>query len=392
MELQTRSKVYTLPSYSLTGDLLGFLRCGLQYRYGTVGQLPSSHPVQLWFGQFIHGVLEEGYRQFDAARRSGRGDVPPWPEPRVTEICDRVEKRLGAQGLFPWSHDLKDLGRKRAQVALNDLAPDLFPLVHQAEVRLTGARRLPVEKIQNNFRNADRYEMVGVVDVLTHMELGSPNLAGNRLVRLILDALPKNLPPKFEVILDYKGMRRPPFKAPKGPHYWDIYGWQVQTYAHLRGVQDDEDRYPVVAGVLLYLNELFPTWSDVGELLRQSRSGRTDVPVGVDPEAARIFSARRGTGEDYPPLAPVDFRLRRTVRVVPVDDRSVREALSRFDDVVARIENCHGTEQRHGRVIASWERNAQDEGTCAACDSRTWCPDFTKETKPRIPGIKSRGG
>ncbi len=388
MELQTRSKVYTLPSYSLTGDLLGFLRCGLQYRYGTVGQLPSSHPVQLWFGQFIHGVLEEGYRQFDAARRGGKGDAPPWPEPRVAEICDRVEKRLGAQGLFPWSHDLKDLGRMRAQVALNDLAPDLFPLVHQAEVRLTGARRLPVEKIQNNFRNADRYEMVGVVDVLTHMELGSPHLANNRLVRLILDALPENLPPKFEVILDYKGMKRPPFKTSRGPHYWDIYGWQVQTYAHLRDVQDDEDRYPVVAGVLLYLNELFPTWSDVGELLRQSRTGRTDVPVTFDPEAVRVLRTKRARSVAYPPLAPIDFRLKRAVRVVPVDKNSMKEALERFDDVVARIETCHGTERKHGRVIASWERNAMDEGTCAACDSRTWCPDFTTDMRPRVPGVK----
>jgi hypothetical protein len=42
--------------------------------------------------------------------------------------------------------------------------------------------------------------------------------------------------------------------------YWEIYGWQVQTYADLR--QRQEDSLPVVAGVVIYLNELFHTRSD----------------------------------------------------------------------------------------------------------------------------------
>jgi len=389
--LETRSSVYSLPSYSLTGDLLGFLRCGLQYRYTVIGQLPSSHPVQMWFGQFIHGVLEEAYRVFDGARQQGKRDVPPWPELRIVELCERIEKRLGAQGLFPWSEELRTLGRNRAKAALDELAPDLFPLIHRAEVRLTGARSLAEAKKRGVERNSDRYEMVGVVDVLTHLELKDPALAENRLVQLILAQLPKDLPEKFELILDYKGMRRPPVVKGKGPQYWDIYGWQVQTYAHLRSIQDDEDRYPVVGGALLYLNELFPTWTDVELQLKESRRNTTDVTLSSDPEAARILGAPR-RGEEFPPLAPAAFRLRRALRVIPVTEASVQESLGKFDDVVARIETCRQREAAEGKVINCWERNATDEGTCAACDSRTWCPGFTKELKPRVPGVRRRRG
>ena len=49
--------------------------------------MPSSHPVQLWFGQFIHAVLEECYRQI----KDGRRKLPPWPQPELDEIMDRIK-------------------------------------------------------------------------------------------------------------------------------------------------------------------------------------------------------------------------------------------------------------------------------------------------------------
>ena len=123
MELSVRPSVYALPSYSLTGDLLGFLRCGLQYRYTRIGKLPSTRPVQAWFGQFIHGVLEEAYRRYDASRAEGNPELPPLPQETIDDICELIRRRLAAQQLFPWGEDLENLGRERARVAVNELGP-----------------------------------------------------------------------------------------------------------------------------------------------------------------------------------------------------------------------------------------------------------------------------
>lgn len=390
MQLKIRPAVYALPSYSLTGDLLGFLRCGLQYRYTRIGQLPASRPVQMWFGRFIHSVLEEAYRQYDTARRAGQDDVPPWPHDRIQAICDLIKQRLAAERLFPWSEDLERLGDTRAEAAINQLAPELFPLIHRAEVRLTGARALPVENIPSpyRFREADRYEMVGIIDVITHLQLEDPALQHNQLLRLILDGLPTNPPGRFEVIIDYKGMRRPPIQASsgEGPSYWDIYEWQVQTYAHLRSTH--EDSLPVVAGAIIYLNELLPTQDDIEAIRKEIREGTTDVsPDPASEVAGQLERWRKG---DRIPSLPLAFRLRRAIRVVQISQATIQHALGSFDEVVARIEICRGRELTEGRVLSTWEKNPADEDTCVRCDARTYCPSYTKERVPRLPAVRRR--
>ncbi len=355
-----------------------------------------GYEVQAWFGQFVHGVLEEAYRRYDAARKESRDDSPPWPKERIWEICDLIKRRLAAQGLFPCDENLERLGDARAEVAINELGPELFPLIHRAEVRLTGARKLPKTKIPATYqlREADRYEIAGIVDVVTHVELNDPSLQNNQLLNAILGGLPQEPPESFEVIVDYKGMRRPPLEVPSdvGPSFWDIYGWQVQTYAHLRRAH--EDSLPVVAGAIIYLNELRPTPNDLTSLRKEIREGTTDVTPQPDSEAEKILADWEG--KDEVPSLPLGFRLRRALRVVEVTPETVQASLREFDNVVARVETCRGRELINERVIPSWEKNPSYESTCTVCDFRTFCPAYQDtyagkhgERQPSLPGVRA---
>lgn len=414
--LSSRPGVYALPSYSLTGDLLGYLRCGLQYRYTRIGKMPSRAPVQLWFGNFIHGVMDEGFRIYDQERKAGKGIDAAIAAIDVDGVILAIESRLEAQGLIAWEPWLKTLGYARARVALTDLAKVLFPLIHLSEVKLTGARALKPLPGNLAFRDADRYEMVGVIDVVTDIELSKPEVVGNPIVALIQLCLGQ-VPNHFEVIIDYKGSRRPSLPTgapkPKHPSLWDQYEWQVLTYAELRGRQPGS--HPVKAGLILYVNELLPLASDIGDWRAEVKAGSTDI-VASDADlrawqegcraqrekAAAVLDTAVGKGsttamaaseELLPSPVPWDLRLKRALRIVPVDDpktgRSrIPDALQSFDEVVEWIETCRGKEFHGKSIMASWDRNCTDPSTCAACDARTWCPDYPSENAPRLPAYK----
>src|SRR5687768_17092322 len=153
MPLERKREPEIIPQYSLTGDLLSFLRCALQYRYHSGSELPPSRPVQLWFGEFIHGVMESAYRIW----LSG---PPPFPWPNnptpyrsaapagraahdIGIIGDIVEGTLRARGKNPRSADTRDSAYRRAERAVNELGPHLFPLVAAAEEPVIGTRNVP---------------------------------------------------------------------------------------------------------------------------------------------------------------------------------------------------------------------------------------------------------
>ncbi len=348
MSLSVRPRPYIIPEYSLTGDLLAYLTCGLQYRYHNKGSLPPSTPVQLWFGEFIHSVMEEAYRRWQDETSEQRF---PWNwDPDVRDIELEVERRLEARGLYapfglfcaygltqsrqctcytrnpPRQHQL--IASQRTESAINTWGQHLFPLIAEAEVRLKGSRDMP--NYQPNISRSNYYGVTGVIDVISSVNLiNAP--PGNLILHYIhqhteVSQIINNLASQeYEIIIDYKGMRRPATNS----RLWQHHEWQILTYTWLRS-QQPQSR-PIAAGIIFYLNELALSGEDVEELRDDVASSLTDVmPSGQD--LNRIQNWRRGTP---PPVLTRPFREQRSIRIIPVNDTAVQNSLQRFDNVVS---------------------------------------------------------
>jgi hypothetical protein len=390
VKLEVRPRERIIPEYSLTGDLLSFRTCEKQYRYYNGSSLPPSRPVQLWYGEFIHGVLEQAFRLWDATRpgfpwpytaidEEERGVNPP---PLDLEDLDlrkfgwTVERPLLQQGKRARSAIARRSAYRRAYVAVNMLGPHLFPLITAAEQRLTKTRDMP-EREGN--RRASHYILTGIVDVLTNMSMSAESL-DNPITRAVRAACP-NLDGDYEVIVDYKSSRRPHLHNGEGEVdlSWRLGEWQVKTYAWLRSQQPDAPR--VAAGVLLYLNELSPSSNDVERLRRDIANQKdiTDVrPAAGSRDELLLDLTRSGTRVELSEA----FRLRRAIRVIPIDETtyesSMAPATQQFDLIVGEIEDHIEREAATGSISQTWTHTCQDWQTCVACDFKTFCPGALK--------------
>lgn len=383
MVLTRKSHREIVPQYSLTGDLLSFLRCGLQYRYHNGSSLPPSRPVQLWFGEFIHGVMESAYRIWLAS-----APAFPWPSTPTTPhqqpptgrlthdigtIGDTVEAALRAQGKNPRSYDVRNNAYVRAGKAVNEIGPHLFPLISSAEEKVMGTRSIPASPAGQPPLRSTLYELHGIIDVLTNVQLGVAPTT-NALRQAIQTACP-GITGNYEVIVDYKGSRRPAMDHA----YWQQHDWQVQTYAWLRVRQPNA--LPVAAGVLLYVNELAPVTEDLVELKNAMASGNADVsPASSSADAYQLSTWLPGNAI---PQFSLPFRLERAIRVIPVNTATQTAAATQFDSVVLNIEQCVAAEAASGTIMQHWAAEGDDE-SCAACDFRHFCPNPYPQTGNHI--------
>lgn len=373
MELEIKGPDHIVPSYSLTGDLLSYLRCRLQYRYQNGSALPPSRPVQLWFGEFIHGTLELAYSFWNEHRdsypfpwpctqREWRSQPPLWAENDIGRFADIVETSLRQQGKQARSADARNSAYHRVEIAINEIGPHLFPLIQFTERKVIGTRSV---QTGNTLLRCDNYEVHGVIDVLTNVTLGQVGIYN--IIRQRVEEMCPTLQGDYEVVVDYKGAERPNMVDP----YWEQGDWQVQTYAWLRSRQPNA--IPVAAGILIYINELTPGSREIENLRRGIENGTTDVlpePGSADEQIIRMWRP----GNDASQLS-LNFRLRRAIRIVPVSQQSTQHALNTFDGVVRNIEECIVGESLVGDLLNAWQPNCTDEETCSACDFRHFCPN-----------------
>ncbi len=385
MVLEARREPKIVPKYSLTGDLLSYKRCGLQYRYQNGSQLPPSRPVQLWFGEFIHGVMEASYRLWQETKFDLNApwpcNVTPWEKRKkpdqarqkndIAVIGEAIETALTTQGKYPRNQDVRVSAYRRAEAAVNLIGKHLFPLVTVAEEPLSGARLI---KDSTQLR-ADRYELTGVVDVLSHVTVN--NCPADNIFRRALEAACHALPPEYEVVVDYKGAPRPRTDE----SYWEQGEWQVRTYAWLRNRREPPAK--VVAGILIYINELAPSASDLQDIKAAVRAGKTDVvPTDINDKNSL---ERWTSGYSTDGVLSQEYRLRRAIRVIPTTPDTIGIATEAFDGIVKEIESRISEEANSGRINDIWLPTSTDEQTCVACDFKSFCPKPAGQTKVQSP-------
>ncbi len=396
MPLSSRPTPYIIPEYSLTGDLLSYLTCGLQYRYHNKGSLPPSTPVQLWFGEFIHGVMEEAYRDWNNNKRRF-----PWTwNPEIRNIELQIDRRLRARGLNPpprlfcpynagdtnqgvcpdINHPHQLIASRRAESAINTWGSHLFPLIDDWEVRLKGIRPMP--NYEEGVSRSNYYGITGIIDVISSVNLQNAP-SGNLVLHYlhnnsqIQDIIGSLTTPEYEIIIDYKGMRRPPSNDPSN-RTWQYHEWQILTYAWLRSKQPGARR--VVAGLLFYFNELVPLRDDIASLKKEIVRNQTDViPTGLDLKAIRNWRSSA-----LLPNLSTTLKEQRSIRIIPVNNISIARSLDNFDGVVVDIENSVLGELRGSPVRNCWI-STPVERTCDACDFKTFCPNPAGNYAPTVP-------
>lgn len=383
MELSPRSKSYMIPEYSLTGDLLSFLTCNLQYRYQNRGILPPSMPIQLWFGEFIHGVMEESFFEWNLNKTKF-----PWNwKKQIRPIEEMIDLRLRARGLYPpldffckfkedgndssgsckdKNHPHKLLYSARAESAINIWGPNLFPLIDSAEVLIKGKRPMP--NFNENKSRSNYYGINGIIDVISSLKINSSE--DNQIIKYLnngndfsktIESL--NLD-EYEIIIDYKGMKRPSM----GSKNWIHHEWQLLTYAWLRSKQ--EESKPIIVGIIFYLNELVPSTEDLIAIKQDIIDKKNDIKMDV--EEKRILDWNEES--TYIKLSS-KFKKDRSIRIINIKKSSIFNALKGFDNVVYKIESSIIDEMNGVPVKNAWDAKGDDR-TCDACDFKSFCSKF----------------
>ena len=410
MKLPSRSKTYMIPEYSLTGDLLSFLTCNLQYRYQNKGTLPPSKPVQRWFGEFIHGVLEEAYLQWDLNNKSF-----PWDwKTDIRPIEDMIDIRLQVSGLYPYDedlfysllnseleledlneHDHKKLASARAEKAINIWGPHLFPLINSSELLIKGIRKMP--NYDENISRSNYYGINGVVDVLSSLKINK-NLNQTNLDNynnMIVEFLKKdkkfqqkianhNAGDEYEIIIDYKGMKRPPQQSKDDfNNPWENHKQQILTYSWLRSQQ--EDAKPIFAGIVFYLNELVPSKEDLVLIKEEIANDLTDGAIDYSKYSEDVDLIMNWDKDDKAPELSEEFKIERSIRIIDIDESEIESSLNKFDSVVFNIESSLIKEIKGCKIQDAWKADS-DERTCSACDFRSFCKNNSVKTKDiKIP-------
>ena len=292
-------------------------------------------------------------------------------------------------------HDHKKLASARAEKAINIWGKHLFPLIDSSELLIKGIRNMP--QYDEKRSRSNYYGINGVVDVLTSMKINKTLEQSNldTYDNKIIEILKKNEDFRkrivesvdeedYEIIIDYKGMKRPPIEVsdPKSENKWESHKQQILTYSWLRSQQ--EDSKSIFAGIIFYLNELVPSKEDLALIKEEMKNGLIDERT-LEKYKKDFELIDRWQDDDKAPELSNEFKLERSIRIINIDSKEIDKSLEKFDEVVYNIEESLINEMKGCKIQDAWKAEA-DERTCTACDFRTFCKNNKNKTKDfKIP-------
>ena len=201
--------------YSVTADVLSYRRCARQYSYYSERGFVASLPNQIFIGTIIHEVLDRAHGHYAGRRdQSTAGNIPS--DEDISRYFDEVENALRTQGMRVPKH-VKEYALEILRAFNRIEGPVLYPRVVDTEHRLQTDR--------------GNYILHGVVDVLVS----------------------DSKDPRQREIWDYKGTKRPDTGTAAGKKILADYLFQMQVYANLYKLRNNE--YPKKA-IIYFLGEL----------------------------------------------------------------------------------------------------------------------------------------
>ena len=80
-----------------------------------------------------------------------------------------------------------------------------------------------------------------------------------------------------------------------------------------------------------------------------------------------------------------EFKIDRSIRIIPIKQEEIDESLKEFDNVVNDIEKSLINEMKGCKIQDAWKAEG-DERTCNACDFKTFCKNTKNKQKEfKIP-------
>jgi hypothetical protein len=383
MSLTIRPATAVSRTWDVAGDLLSFLRCGLQYRYSRPGTPRPSHSAQQFSGRFLQQVLEDAW----LSSKTPASPSVPYSDNALQELLDHVEQRLAAHGVRCHNATGRHYTRLRAAAAVNELGPLLFPLLCHARLQVSGSfHRQPAPDSRDPVSQPS-WELTSTIHAIARLQPCHSTPSSNPLVELIQQHLPASHSDTAELIIDFQGNRRPDSDQP-ATSCDDLTQLQILAASLL---YSPRTRYPVVAGVVCYLSELVPSRRQFRALRRKLLQCPEDpaVPPADSLDARILRTWKPRSANELPPLLSLNYRLQRTIRIVPISSADQQTTLHQLESIVRRIEHCRSAEQRSGQILSAWELNPSNPAVCHACDARTWCPGFSSQIIPALPGLSS---